>query len=252
MKTMNRIKLVILEDEFVVAEDIKSQLTENGYEVMRIFDNAEEAEQYILENPPDFILADIQLSGAMTGIELVGRIKLSLALPVIYITANSYSQTYQKAKATNPNAFLVKPFTPVNLLASIDLALYNFSKEKTPPQIEKPNEVSMDFETLIHRCLFVKSKGKHKKICPNDILFVEAAGSYVNIQTLEERFTLTLNLGNFLKRNPIENILRVHRSYLVNMTKIDSFDESYLFIGGHKLPISESYKEEFMSRIHCL
>ncbi|GAB1444796.1 MAG: response regulator [Cyclobacteriaceae bacterium] len=249
---MNRIKLVILEDEFIVAEDIKSHLTENGYEVIGVFDNAEEAEPYILNNLPDLLLADINLTGTMTGIDLVKEIKRSLTLPVVYITANSDAQTYQKAKVTSPNAFLIKPFTPANLLTSIDLALYNFSKEETPLQIEKPNEVSIDFEALIHQCLFIKNKGVHKKICPNEILFVEAAGSYVNIQTSEERFTLTQNLSNFLKKNPIKNILRVHRSYLINVAKVDSFDDSYLFIGEHKLPISESYKEEFMSRIHCL
>lgn len=249
---MNKIKLIILEDEFIVAEDIKSHLTENGYEVMRIFDKAEEAELCILENPPDLLLADIQLSGTMTGIELVNKIKLSLSLPVIYITANSDPETYKKARATKPNAFLVKPFTPANLLASVDLALFNFSKEETPEKIEKPGNVNEEFETLIHRCLFIKSNGKHKKLCPEDILFVEASGSYVNIQTTEERFTLTQNLGNFLKKNPIENILRVHRSYLVNVSKVDSFEESFLFIKDHKLPISESYKEEFMSKIHCL
>ncbi|MFZ1809358.1 MAG: LytTR family transcriptional regulator DNA-binding domain-containing protein [Cyclobacteriaceae bacterium] len=249
---MNRIKLVILEDEFIVAEDIKAHLTENGYEVMRIFDNAEDAELYILNNPPDLLLADVQLTGIMTGIELVKKLKQFLTLPVIYITANSDPKTYLDAKVTSPNAFLVKPFTPPNLLTSIDLALYNFSREETPLQIERSKEVLVDFEATIHRCLFIKSKGRYKKICPNDILFVEAAGSYVNVQTLEERFTLTQNLGNFLKKNPMGNILRVHRSYLVNVAKVDSFDESFLFIDGHKLPISESYKEEFMSRVHCL
>lgn len=252
MKRMNKIKLVILEDEFIVAEDIKSHLTENGYEVVRVFDKAEESELYILESPPDLLLVDIQLAGSMTGIELVSKIKENLSLPVIYITANSEQETYKKAKSTKPNAFLVKPFTPANLLASVDLALYNFSEERTTGINEKPGDVRKEFETLIHRCLFIKSNGKHKKICPNDILFIEASGSYVNIQTTEERFTLTQNLSSFLKKNPIEDIVRVHRSYLVNVNKVDSFADSFLFIKNHKIPISESYKDEFMTRIHCL
>lgn len=249
---MNKIRIVILEDEFIVAEDISSLLTEYGYDIARVFDNGEEAVKNILESPPDLLLVDIHLAGAMTGIELVQKVKESFAIPVIYITANSEPGTYQLAKATMPNAFLVKPFTPANLLASIDLALFNFSKEETPDKIEKPSVVEEEFETVIHRCLFIKSNGKYRKLCPNDILFVEASGSYVNIQTTEERFTLTQNLSKFLKKNPIENILRVHRSYLVNVNKVDSFEESFLFIEDHKLPISDSYREEFMSRIHCL
>lgn len=249
---MNKIKVVILEDEFIVSEDIKALLTDYGYEVTNIFDNAEEAEPFLLECPPDFILVDIQLAGSMTGIDLVNTINKSFSLPVIYITANSEPETYSRARATRPNAFLIKPFTPANLLASIDLALYNFAQEKMPEKIEKSSDVNEEFGALIHRCLFIKSNGKYRKLCPVDILFVEAAGSYVHIQTTEERFTLTQNLSNFLKKNPIENIIRVHRSYLVNLSKVDSFADSFLFIKDHKLPISESYKAEFMSKIHCL
>ncbi|HCM77581.1 MAG TPA: hypothetical protein DIS90_14450, partial [Cytophagales bacterium] len=184
---MNKIRIVILEDEFIVAEDISTLLTEYGYDVVRVFDNAEEAVSNILTSPPDLLLVDIHLAGAMTGIELVQKVKESLAIPVIYITANSEPGTYQLAKATRPNAFLVKPFTPANLLASIDLALFNFSREETPDRIEKPIVFEGEFETIIHRCLFIKSSGKYRKLCPNDILFVEASGSYVNIQTTEER-----------------------------------------------------------------
>lgn len=249
---MNKIKVVILEDEFIVAEDIKSLLTEHGYEVMNVFDRAEEAEPFILNNPPDLLLADIQLSGAMSGIHLVEKVKKVFLFPVIYITANSETETYTKAKATQPNAFLVKPFTPINLLTAIDLALFNFSKEVTPEKIERPSQVSTSFEAIVHQCLFIKSNGKYKKVCPDDILFVEAAGSYVHIQTITERFTLTQNLSHFLKKNPIDNILRIHRSYLVNLQKVDSFEDSFVFIKDHKLPMSESYKDKFMARIHCL
>lgn len=249
---MNKVRLIILEDEFVIAEDIRFALTDYGYEVAKIFDNAEEAESFILKNPPDLLLADIQLAGPMTGIQLVERIKRDLSLPVIYITANSDADTYFKAKETRPNAFLIKPFTSVNLLASIDLALFNFSNEIVPVKIEKPSVGKDQYDALIHQCLFIKVNGKHRKICPDDILFVEAAGSYVHIQATNERFTLTQNLSNFLKRNPIENILRVHRSYLINLMKVDAFEDSFIFLGTHKIPLSDSYKDEFMARIHCL
>lgn len=250
---MERIKIVIVEDEFVIAEDISTRLAHNGYEVLAVFDQAETALRFILEKRPDLIVVDIRLNGPMDGIEMVELIQKEFRIPVIYITANSDAATYERARRTHPHAFLIKPFTPANLLAVVDLALYNFSSEQSPESIQRKIEpVDSDAPFLLNQSLFIRTSGKHKKICPNDILFVEAAGSYVNIQTVQERFTLTQNLSNFLKKNPIENILRVHRSYLVNLTKVDSFDESFLFIGVHKLPISESYKEEFMAKIHCL
>ncbi len=249
---MDTIRIVIVEDEFIVSEDIKSLLTAHGYEVVAVFEKAEEAEMFILTDPPDLLLVDIRLAGRMNGIQLVEKIKESFSLPVIYITANSESETYIRARATGPNAFLVKPFTAPNLLASIDLALFNFSNEVTPEKIEKPTEVKEEFGALIHTCLFIRSNGRFKKVCAESILFVEAAGSYVHIQTIDDRFTLTQNLGHFLKKNPIQNIIRIHRSYLVNVSRVESFDDSFVFIKDHKLPLSDSYKNDFMTRVHCL
>ncbi len=248
---MDKIRIVIVEDEFIVAEDIASLMTEHEYEVTQMFSSAEEALPYVLKNPPDILLVDIQLSGAMTGIQLVDKVKQSMSFPVIYITASSDEHTYKKAKPTRPNAFLVKPFTPGNLLTSIDLALYNYSRDKIA-LANTPKQQDEELHTLIHRTLFVKSNGKHKKMSPDDILFVEAAGSYIHIQTSCDRFTLAQNLSKFLRKTPLDNLQRIHRSYLVNIDKVDSFEESCVYIADHKIPISETFKDEFFSRIHRL
>ncbi|MEQ8424652.1 MAG: LytTR family DNA-binding domain-containing protein [Cyclobacteriaceae bacterium] len=110
----------------------------------------------------------------------------------------------------------------------------------------------MQNEHLPSKCLFIKSSGRYWRICPDQILFVQAAGSYVHIQTILGRYTLSQNLTSFTKKTPLANLSRVHRSYLVNVTRIDSFAESFLFIENHKIPLSESYKDEFMARVHCL
>lgn len=196
-------RLVIVEDEFVIAEDIRSLLHEHGYEVIGLFDSAEEALPFIIENLPDLILVDIRLAGTMTGIQLVEEVKAKLSLPVIYLTANSEKETYNKARATKPNAFLVKPFTAANLLASIDLAIYNFSNNAGPDSIERNETAKVQYEAIIHRCLFIKCNGRHTKLNADDILFVEGAGSYVHIQTTSDRFTLTQNLSKFLKKTPL-------------------------------------------------
>jgi len=249
---MEKIKITIIEDEFVIAEDIADLLHINSYQVVDKFDRAESALDSILQSRPDLLLVDIQLAGSMNGIDLVREVKTKMNLPVIYITANSEKVTYEKAKATRPNAFLVKPFTPANLLAAIDLALVNYSNEQVPAQIERPLAQNLSYETFIHNCLFIRANGGHQKICADSILFVEASGSYVHVQTDKERFTLSQNLITFFNKYPTDNLARVHRSFLVNISRIDSFKESWIFIGNHKLPISDSYRESFLKRIHCI
>lgn len=252
---MNKIQVVIVEDEFPIAEDIRLRLEQNNYEVLAVFDRAETALPFILENDPDILLADIKLLGTKDGISMVEDVQQKMKLPVIYITANSDKATYDRAKKTNPHAFLVKPFSTINLLAAIDLALYNFSSGQSPQEISR-SPIGADNHTdeqfLVNQCLFIRTNGKHKKVLSDNILYIEASGSYIHIQTLSERFTLSQNLSQFQKKTPLAGFVRIHRSYIVNLNKVDSFEESYVFIQNNKLPISDLYKKEFLSRIHCL
>ena len=238
-----KIKIVIVEDEFVIREDISARLEEAGYCVTEAFDTAEKALPAIIKTLPDIVLVDINLQGNMDGIQLVELIQQQVNLPIAFITANSDTATYERARKTHPHAFLIKPFTPSNLLAAVDLALYNFSAGSTPSQIELPLE---------EVTLFVRANGKFKKICNNEILFIEAAGSYIHIQMKTERHTLSQNLTHFQKKTPLANLVRIHRSYVVNVDHIDSFEDSFVFIQNHKLPLSDNFKADFMARIHCL
>ena len=247
------IKIVIVEDEFVIAEDIRVTLEDNGYRVLASFDRGEMALPFIIKENPDVVLIDIRLGGVMDGVELVKQLRAEVSLPVVYLTANSDTATYERARNTHPNAFLIKPFASVNLLASIDLALFNFSEDTIAEKID--NHLSFQLpeqELLIRQSLFVRVNGRYKKIQSDEILFIEASGSYVHIQTLAERYTLSQNLAHFQRKTPLANLIRIHRSYIVNVNKVDSFDESSVFIQNHKLPISDNHKEEFHARIHCL
>jgi len=185
----------------------------------------------------------------------VEGLQQQIKLPVIYITANSEKATYDRAKRTNPHAFLIKPFSTDNLLAAIDLALYNFAAGQIPQDISRNSagiDQSTDEQFLVNQCLFIRTNGKHKKILSDNILYIEASGSYIHLQTLSERFTLSQNLSQFQKKTPLAGFVRIHRSYIVNIYKVDSFEESYVYIQNNKLPISDLYKKEFLSRIHCL
>ncbi len=249
---MAPISITIVEDEFMIAEDIKSLLLDHEYQLIDVFSKAEDALPSILGNPPDLLLVDIRLSGKMSGIELVKNVKLKFSIPVIYITANSDTDTYTKAKLTSPNAFLIKPFTHSNLLAAVDLALYNFAQNRTPDHISRSVDGEQPYSTYINKCLFIRVNGKHKKVCSENILFVEANGSYVSVQTDAERYVLSQNLNNFLIKTPLRQLVRIHRSYVINIDRVDSFDESSVLVLNHKLPISETYRAEFLSKIHCL
>ena len=124
---MAKAKIMVVEDEELVAFAIKSLLEGIGYEVPYVLSSGEEAVREAGETEPDLILMDIHLNGRMSGIEAAGIIKDSYRLPVVYLTAYSDADTLDKAKRTEPYGFVLKPYDEHSLEATIEMALHKSS-----------------------------------------------------------------------------------------------------------------------------
>ena len=120
----------IVEDESIVAMDLKARLLKMGYHVAGISGYAEEAIEEIRLNPPDIVLMDIVLKGTMDGIEAAGIIREELEIPVVYLTAYSEDSTIFRAKVTEPYGYILKPFMERDLQIAIEIALYKSSMER--------------------------------------------------------------------------------------------------------------------------
>lgn len=113
-------KIIIVEDERIIADDLQASLESWGYEDIAIVSSAEELLANINGQKPDLILMDIMLRGKMNGIEAVQEINKKYRIPVIYITAYANNNTIQKAVATNPVGYLIKPFEEHKLKEVVD------------------------------------------------------------------------------------------------------------------------------------
>lgn len=122
-------KILIVEDEFIVANDLRMMLMKAGYQVCGIAASVEQARKLIAEKQPDWILVDIILKGTLTGIDLAKELR-SMRLPFLYISANTNQRTLEAAKATQPYGFLVKPFREKDLIVMLDIARYKYGIEK--------------------------------------------------------------------------------------------------------------------------
>ena len=250
---MDSLDIAIVEDEVIVAEDLRQTLMLEGYRVTGCFESGEEALVEVMKSQPDLLMIDIRLKGVMTGIDLAREIRKHRNVPIIYVTANSDMETYRLARLTKPQSFLVKPFNSRTLLASVDLALYNFSTNNEAESIVESGSIERkDFQSLINDGLFIRVGEKHKKIRLSDFLFIEADGSYINIVTTAGRHTLTHNLSDFQRRVHLPHLVRVHRSYIVNVSHVDSFDEGYIYIGENKIPTSKTYRNEFLATLNAI
>ncbi len=133
---MSEIKLLIVEDEAIIAEDIAELCTILGYEVLETAHNAGQAINILQSQQPDIILLDINLEDDIDGIEIAEFINERCNIPFIYLTSYADINTLKRAKKTKPQGYIVKPFNKEQLLSSIEIALYNASQNSIPGGID--------------------------------------------------------------------------------------------------------------------
>jgi len=134
---MTQARILVVEDESIVALHIKSILESAGYTVSALASSGEEAIQRAADTHPDLVLMDIKLRGPMDGIQAAEQIRTRLNIPVIYLTAFADEATLQRAKITEPFGYLLKPFEEPELQISIEMALYKHQMERRLQESER-------------------------------------------------------------------------------------------------------------------
>ena len=161
---MNKQKILIVEDNFIVMLELKDRLTELGYEVVDTAASGEEAIEKAHLLHPDLTLMDIRLKGEMDGIEAAGRIKKELDIPVIYLTAHTDDETLERAKVTEPLGYIIKPFEERELHSTIEMGLYKNKMEKKLK--EKEHWLSATLKSIGDALIATDSNGVIKLINP--------------------------------------------------------------------------------------
>ena len=244
----------------IIASDISVHLSRSGYEIIGIATRGEDAIEQIKRHQPDIILMDVNLKGNLDGIETTLQIQQSFPkIIIIFLTANADEATYNEAKQTKPHAFIAKPFKKRDLERAIELALLNQQNQQDAYLTSKTNpeqtalEESGDSYILSDR-IFVKYKDKMIKIFIADILYAEAERNYCKVFTAKKEHLLTLPLKAFEEKLGANNFTRIHRSYIINLTKVDALSDncSFVTIDQHTLPVSKSYKEELINSLKMI
>ncbi len=238
---MKDLSIYIVEDEPLIVETIKTILEEGGYTICGESDNAKEAIFDIETKKPDLILADIMIDGELDGIEMMQHLNKKISTPFIFLTSLSDPETLKRVKSCDPAGFIVKPFNENTILANIELAIHKH-------QAKAPS-ISSD---LLSESFFIKNRGELFKINQNDILFLEAEGNYCMLYTSDKKHLLSHSLKHTHEKLPVSKFLKVHRSFVINFAKIDSLHEGYIFIEGHKIPVSRSSRDTLMELLNLL
>ena len=240
------VRILIVEDDMIIAANLSLQLTKLGYEITGIESRGEDAIFHAELNNPDIILMDVNLKGNIDGVETVREIKSTRDIPIIYLTANNDEATFLRAKATLPHAFISKPFNKISLQRTIALVAQQMKTSKL--EISAP---STPLEVLEDR-IFVSHNGKMVKILLDHILYVEADRNYCNIVTENGDFLVVSTLKAIEGKLRNGSFIRVHRSFMVNISKLDSVSESHIEIRRKTIPVSRSHKDVLLGRLQTI
>ncbi|MCK5216160.1 MAG: response regulator [Methanosarcinales archaeon] len=214
---MKKARILIVEDEAIVAEDLENLILDFGYEIVGSVVGADDAIQQAIEHRPDLILMDIVLKGNKNGIDAANEIKDVLKIPIIFLTAYSDLKLIEEAKNTEPYAFIIKPFQDRQVIASIEVAL---SRSQIEKKLFRSEEIYHTLIDNIQDGLFLIQDGKLK--------FVNEAFSRIPGYTVDE--VLGMEFQDFVA--PEDRDMVVDR--YVRMMKGEKVLTNYEFHGIRK------------------
>jgi two-component system cell cycle sensor histidine kinase/response regulator CckA len=230
---MTRPQIMVVEDESIVAEDMKAMLEGFGYAVPAVAFSGEEAVKKALDTQPDLVLMDIVLKGQMSGVEAVEHIRSRCNIPVVYVTAYADEKTVRRAKVTEPFGYLLKPFDARELQTTIEIALYKHQMDKKLQESEQ--WLSTTLRSLGDAVLSTDTQGYITFMNPRAEVLTgwtqaEAFGRHV-VEILLVRHETTQALAE----NPIVKVLQ-------EGTTIDLADHNLVLVArdGSERPIDDS------------
>lgn len=242
------IQILIVEDELIIAEDVKNSLIKKGFDVLGIAMDYDEAISILKLNKPDLILLDVNLNSVKDGIDLANTINEYYVIPFIFTTSYSDSSTLERAKKTNPINYLVKPFKEEQLIAAIEIALHKLA------QIEN-SETNFNTKAsdafIIKNALFIKEKFSYTKLILKDILWIKSDGNYLEIKTNTKDELVRASLSNFIEKLTHE-FFRTHKSYIVNLNYITKIETNNVYINNVKIPLSKSYYDDLINKLNII
>ncbi len=234
-------KCVILDDEPLAVELIASYIndTEN-LQLAFASTNAYEAIQYIQKNEVDIIFLDMQMP-ELTGIQVLKII--GIGYKVIFTTA--YTDYALDGYEYNITDYLLKPISFERFTKAIEKTNQNNYVSWDTNHGNNGNHVMRSEDDFI----FIKSDSKMIKIDLANILFIEGLKDYLSIQTNTEKLITLQNLKTFEQHLNPQQFMRVHKSYIVSLNKIDTIERNRIFIGAHVIPVGDTYRDAFLKRI---
>lgn len=225
-------KIIIVENNIPMAAKLSLRLNKLGYHITGIFSRATDALSFMEQEVPDLILMEDQLKGQLNGIESEAA---QVDHSVLYFNRNKTEslQTYLSEKLKDQKKKLKR---------EISESMGHFRK--------KPHK--KEFQTILKDRIFVRHLDKMVKISLNDIHYIEADRNYCKVYSKDKKFLLVCTLKEVNDKLKDKRFLRIHRSYIVNLSHIDEIGSNHVVISSHALPLSKNMRLELFRHLQVI
>ena len=226
-----KINCIIIEDEPLALERVKGYVLKLPYlNLLASFESGIDALSYLKKNKADLIFLDINMD-ELSGIQLLESVKIESEV----IITTAYNEYALKGYDLNVTDYLLKPFTFERFIQAIDKAQNKIKKKNSIPE---------------KKFIFIKTEYRLEKLLLSEILYIEGMRDYRRIHTIDKRLMTLQTFKEFEQEIPQNILCRVHKSFMVSVDKIVSVEKDRIKIKDQLIPISETYKKEFLRLIN--
>jgi DNA-binding LytR/AlgR family response regulator len=226
-----KLTALIIDDEPIARNFLERYCEKTGIiHVVGSFPDSETAYTYLQQNEVDILFLDVEMPGD-SGFQLLDKL---IVMPRVILTTSKTDYAYD-AFQYKVSDYLKKPFTYVRFQEAVGKV-----NESMADKIEAPKNED----------IFIKSNGKFIRLNYEDILYIESIGDYVKYCTFDKKYVTHSTLKAVEEKMNKGHFMKVHRSYIVNLRKINNIEDNTLYIGDSIIPISKMLKTEVMGRIN--
>ncbi len=225
---MMKLSCIIIEDEPLAAEKLNGFILKTPtLELKKSFGNAVDGMQYMQNNQVDILFLDIQMEH-LTGIQLLETIDKK---PYVIITS-AYAEYALKGYELDVFDYLLKPFGLDRFLKAVNKVVEDAKQKQTVKEQNKTH-------------LFVKTEHRLENVCIDDILYIEGMKEYLRIKLHDKKIMTKQSFKNILDQLPEQQFIQVHKSWVVQLSKIESIERNRIKIADTLIPIGNTYKDKF-------
>jgi len=241
---MEKISCIIVDDEPLAAAKLKLFIEKVPFlELNEILHNGIDCINYLRNNSVDLVFLDVQMED-ISGLQVI---ELSEKMPLVILTT-AYDEYALKGYELNICDYLLKPYTFERFFQACMKAS---NQLKTMNSARPTNEFS-DRDDNKKDYIFVKTEYKLQKIALSDILFIEGMRDYLMIHTTNANIMTLQNFSNIVQLLPKNDFYRIHKSFIIAISKIDNIERSQIVIGKNNIPISKTYRDSFFDYLKSL